>query len=181
MSALLPTDASPEVPRHQAQQSQLAAYWRANGPAGRPICSSLPAARLGEVGRQPIQVSKVPAPGCSEPAGKLAGLAGIPICQPVPDERAGELGLGISGCQPVRSSKASEPWLSPSLCPTHPAPMSSEMLLTKVLSRRPGETQKGMNGCEHGTPEQGQDVRNAAYRWLRTWALGQTAWSGFQL
>lgn len=124
MSALLPTVASPEVPRHQAQKSQLAAYWRANGPAGQPICSSLPAACLWEAGRQPIQVAKVPATGCSRPAGKLAGLASIPICQPVPDERARELGLGISGCQSVGSSKASEPWLFPSFCPTLPHELS---------------------------------------------------------
>lgn len=101
-------DASPEVPRHQAQQSQLVVYRRASGPTGRPVCFSLPAACPCEGGRQPIQVAEVPATGCLGPAGKLAGLASVPICQPVPDERAGELGPGTLGCPPTWSSKATE-------------------------------------------------------------------------
>lgn len=95
--ALLPADASPEVPRHQAQQSQLAAAWGANGLAGQPICSALPAACLWDAGRQPVQVVEVPAPGPSRPAGKLARLAGIPICRLVPGEGAGEWGPGTWG------------------------------------------------------------------------------------
>lgn len=166
MSALLPTYASPDVPRHPALQSQLAAYLRANGPTGQPICSSLPAACLWEVGRQPIQVAKVPATGCSGPAGKLAGLASISICQPVPDERTGELGPGISGCQPVGSSKASELWLSPSFCPTLPLELSD------VADKGPKQEAWGIAEGHEWLGTWGsrisQVVRSRAYWWLRT-------------
>ncbi|CAI9157252.1 unnamed protein product [Rangifer tarandus platyrhynchus] len=129
--ALPPSSASPEVPRHQAQQSQLAAYRRAKGPAGRPICSSLPAACLWEAGRTPIQVAEVPATGRPGPAGKLARLTSVPICQTVPDECAGHPGPGTSGCQPSWSSKASEALaLSPLLSLPHSL-LRSEMLLQR--------------------------------------------------
>ena len=132
MSALQPSSASPEVPRHQAQQSQLAAYRRAKGPTGWPICSSLPAACLWEAGRQPIQVAKVPATRHPGPAGKLARLTSVPICQPVPDECAGHPGPGTSGCQLAWSSKALE---ALALSPLPSLPHS--LLRSEMLFRRP--------------------------------------------
>lgn len=98
-------DTNPEVPRHQAWQSQLAALCTANGVATHLLHTASLVPRVARPTAHPSgrganhQVLRA-----SWQAGKIVQR---PICLLAPGKHAGELCPGSLGCQPAWSSKAS--------------------------------------------------------------------------
>lgn len=162
--SLLPTDTSPEVPRHQAGQSQLAASRRANGPTAGP---SALRCQLHACGRRAGSPSE--GPRC-QPLGTLGQLAGWQDWPAYPSARWRQ--MNVQGNCARGPQGASSPQVPCSSSP-HPRECGGRgKTPRRALSR--GTAARVVRNLEPREPGEGA-AGSAVCLWLRLWAPGPMA------